>query len=341
MLPKSLAAVDDGGVFYLHGEDEYRKLEAARALVERYADPGTRDFNFDRLEGSETTVERLASVIATPPMMADWRVVHVKETEAFAASPKARAVILDTVKNPPPGLVLILQATVPTRSRARFYKDLAKLARAFEFKAVSSHELPAWLVAWAKEELGTTLELDAARALAGAAGTDLGVLVHEVRKLAAMVGDGSPVDRAAVAKGGLHIPRQDRWGWFDLVAERRIPQAVRGLSILLGQGESAVGLVIGLSSMILRIGVAVEGGAPALNRALPPYQRFLSRRIMGQARRWKSADVARAVRGLRRLDQLLKASSLAGGVLVEEWLWSLEPGLEQPGASGGRTRGAA
>ena len=339
MLPKSLAAAKGGGVFYLHGEDEYRKLEAARALVERYLDPGTRDFNFDRLNGSETTVDRLATVIATPPMMAEWRVVHVKETEAFASSPKARAVILGAAKSPPSGLVLILQATVPARSRARFYKDLAKLARSVAFKAVPSHEVPAWLVAWAKEELGTTLELDAARALAGAAGTNLGVLVHEVRKLTAMVGDESPVDRAAVAKGGLRIPRQDRWGWFDLVAERRIPEAARGLSVLLGQGETPVGLVIGLSSQMLRIGVAVEGGASALNQALPPYQRFLARRILGQARRWNSADVAQAVRGLRRLDQLLKASSLAGGVLMEEWLWSLTTGLEQPG--GGSAGGAS
>lgn len=335
MLPKSLAAVEGGGVFYLHGEDEYQKLEAARALVRRYLDPATSDFNFDRLEGSETTVDRLASAIATPPMMAEWRVVHVKETEAFASSPKARAVLLDAAKNPPPGLALILQATVPSRSRARFYKDLAKLASSHHFKAVAAHEAPAWLATWAQEELGVDLEIDAARALAGAAGTDLGVLVHEVRKLASMVGEGAPVDRAAVAAGGLRIPRQDRWEWFDVVAERRVPEAVRGLDILLEQGETPVGLVIGLSSLMLRLGVAVEGGAPALNKALPPYQRFLARRIMGQARRWKSAEVAQAVRGLRRLDQLLKASSVSGGVLMEEWLWSLAVEPRQPGRGGG------
>lgn len=339
MLPKSLVDATGGGVYYLHGEDEYRKLEAARALVDRYVDPGTRDFNFDRLNGSDTTVERLASVIATPPMMADWRVVHVKETEAFAASPKARAVLLEAAKKPPPGLALILQATVPARSRARFYKDMAKLAQSVEFKAVPPHEAPAWLATWAQEELGVVLELDAARALAGAAGTDLGVLVHEVRKLASMVGEGSPVDRAAVAAGGLRIPRQDRWEWFDLVAERRAPEAVRGLEILLEQGETPVGLVIGLSSMMLRIGVAVEGGAPALSKALPPYQRFLARRIAGQAQRWKSAEVARAVRGLRRLDQLLKASSISGGVLMEEWLWSVAAEPKQPGRGNGERTG--
>ena len=323
MLPKSLLAARDGGVFYLHGGDEYRKSVAAKLLVERYADPATRDFNVDRIEGSETSVERVASVIATPPMMADWRVVHVREAEALAGSPKARQVLLDTAKDPPPGLVLILQATVPAKSRARFYKDLARIATAVEFRPVPVDEVPGWLVSWARDEIGVTVEIEAARALAGAAGTELGMLTQEVRKLAEMVEEGAPVDVEAVRRGGLRLPRQDRWAWFDLVGDRRINDAVRGLPVLMEQGESAVGLVIGLSTQLLRIGVAVEGGAPALHAVLPPYQRFLARRILGRARRWTRADLAEAVRGLRRLDQLLKASAISDEVLVEEWLQGL------------------
>jgi len=268
-------------------------------------------------------VERLASVIATPPMMATWRVVHVKEAEALAGSPKARRIVLDAARRPPPGLVLILQATVPPRSRARFYKDLAGVATAIEFKPVSTDEAPGWLVSWAREELGVTVEIEAARALAGAAGTELGMLTQEVRKLAEMVGEGAVVDVEAVRRGGLRLPRQDRWAWFDLVGNRRIRDAVRTLPVLREQGESAVGLVIGLSTQLLRIGVAIEGGVRGVQAVLPPYQRFLARRIVGQARRWSRAELAEAVRGLRRLDQLLKASAIPGEVLMEEWLLAL------------------
>ncbi len=268
-------------------------------------------------------MERLASVIATPPMMATWRVVHVKEAEALAGSPKARRIVLDAARRPPPGLVLILQATVPPRSRARFYKDLAGVATAIEFKPVSTDEAPGWLVSWAREELGVTVEIEAARALAGAAGTELGMLTQEVRKLAEMVGEGAVVDVEAVRRGGLRLPRQDRWAWFDLVGNRRIRDAVRTLPVLREQGESAVGLVIGLSTQLLRIGVAIEGGVRGVQAVLPPYQRFLARRIVGQARRWSRAELAEAVRGLRRLDQLLKASAIPGEVLMEEWLLAL------------------
>lgn len=268
-------------------------------------------------------MERLASVIATPPMMASWRVVYVKQTEALTSSPKARRLFLDAARSPPPGLVLILQATIPPRSRAKFYKDLARVATATEFKPVSADEAPGWLVSWARDELGVSVRIEAAQALAGAAGTDLGILTQEVRKLAEMVGEGAAVDVDAVRRGGLRLPRQDRWAWFDLVGSRKIGDAIRALPILLEQGESVVGLVIGLSTQLLRIGVAVEGGAPAVQAVLPPYQRFLARRIVGQARRWNRADLAEAVRGLRRLDQLLKASAIPGQVLMEEWLLGL------------------
>ena len=322
-LPKSLGTARDGGIFFLHGGDEYRKSVAARELLERHAEPDTADFNVDRIQGSETTVERLASVIATPPMMARWRVVHVKETEALAGSPRARRVVLDAARTPPPGLVLILQATIPARSRAKFYRDLAKLATTVEFKPVSADEAPGWLVSWAREELGVAVEIEAARAMAGAVGTELGVLTQEARKLAEMVGEGAVVDVEAVRRGGLRLPTQDRWAWFELVGGRRIREAIRSLPVLLEQGESAVGLVVALSTQLLRVGVAMEGGAPALQAVLPPHQRFLARRIVGQARRWSRGELAEAVCGLRRLDRLLKASAIPGEVLLEEWLLGL------------------
>lgn len=323
MLPKSLTAGDPEGVYFLFGDDEFRKGAAVRALVDRALDPATRDFNLDVLSGNELTTEHLASLMATPPMMAERRAVVVRNAEELTSSANARKIVLAAAKDPPPGLLLVLQARIPARSKAKFYKDLEKFCQAVEFKAVSQNEAPSWLVTWARDELDVEVEIEAARALAAAVGTDLGLLTTEVRKLATMVGTGVPVTVAAVEKCGLRLPKQDRWAWFDLVGNRKILEAVDGLSILLFQGETAVGLVIGVSAQLLRVGVGLEGGLPELERALPPYQRFLAQRIMGQAKRWERADLDEAIRGLRRLDQLLKASSISSQVLFEEWLLSL------------------
>ena len=274
VIPRSIANDHAGGVFYLYGDDHYRKRACASFLIERYADPATRDFNLDRLSGPDVTVEQLASIISTPPMMSEWRVVHLQEAEALAGSKHARDVLQKTAKKPPPQLVLIVEATVPQRSRARFYTQMARSAKPAEFKALERDAVPAWLVRWAERDAGIRLEIDAAQALAAAVGNDLGMLTLEVRKLAEMVGEGAPVDRDAVRRSGLQVPEQDRWQWFDMVGRRRFADALAGLPVLVEQGETAVGLVMGLATQFFRIGLVVEGVPRRCGRRCPPTRPF-------------------------------------------------------------------
>jgi DNA polymerase III delta subunit len=309
-----------GGVFYLHGDDEHGKAEAARALVEAHLDPATRDFNHDLLRGSEVGVEALASTLGTPPMMAEWRVVELRETEALAGSPRTRGLLLETAQSPPPGLALILLATKPRGSSARFYRDLADAARALEFRTPAANDLPAWLMASCRERFGRTMEEDAARALAQAVGGDLSVLARELEKLTTLAEKGAPITLGTVEAAGTRIPRQDRWEWFDRVGERRFTEAREGLPVLLEHGETGVGLTIGLGTHLLRLGIVVGGGKGALESILPPNQRWLAKRYVQQGRGWRVEEVEEALEDLLRVDRLLKSSGLSAGHLLEGWL---------------------
>ncbi|MSR22187.1 MAG: DNA polymerase III subunit delta [Gemmatimonadetes bacterium] len=309
-----------GGVFFLHGSDEYGKERFAGALRDAYLDPSTGDFNFDLLRGSEVRGEELATVLGTPPMMAQWRVVLLRETQALSSSPKARDLLLETTKSPPEGLVLILLCTVPQRSSARFYSDLRRGARSVEFRNPDPNDLPGWLMGWSRESFGRELDEDAARALAQAVGADLAILASELEKLSTLVGEGGRITREAVEAVGTRIPRQDRWEWFDLVGAKRFSDATRGLQVLLDHGESGVGLVTGLGTHLLRLGLVRTGGPPALSSALPEKQRFLVPRLADQARNWTVVELRRAIDGLLRADELLKSSRIPAAFLLEQWL---------------------
>jgi len=323
MIPDALKAslgAEPGGVFYVHGEDDFRKDEAVRALVEAHLDPGTRDFNHDILRGGEVSPEQLASVLGTPPMMAEWRVVVLRETEALAGAPKARDQLLAVVASPPPGLALILSCTVPPGSSAKYYRELARLSRSVEFRSVDTGDLPGWLMDRARSRHGVEIDEPAARALAHGVGAELGMLDHELRKLSAMVDPGGVVTLAEVEAAGTRIPRQDRWGWFDLVAERKTDEALRGLRVLLDHGESGVGLVIGLATHFLRLGAVRSGGPGVLERSLPPRQGWLARKFQTQARKWTEPELRLAVEGLLRVDRLLKSSGFSDLHLLEAWI---------------------
>ena len=311
-----------GGVFFLHGGDEFRKEEYARALVEAHLEPGTRDFNNDLLRGSEVDLETLASVLGTPPMMADWRVVLVREAEALSASSRTRDLLLQTARKPPPGLALVLLVT--TESKARFWKDLRAHARDVEFKAIADVDAPPWLVERAREAHGVEIDDDAARKLASAVGSDLGVLAQELEKLAGFVGEGGRITTATVEAAGTRLPKQDLWQWLDMIGEKRFEEALAGLPVLLGQGESGVRLAIGLGTHLLRLGVGAAGGRKALEGVLVPRMHFLIHKsILPQAAHWTPDEVEDAVRGLLRVDRLLKSSGVSDEALLEEWLLGL------------------
>lgn len=318
-LPSALVA-SRGGVFYLHGEDHFGKDAAVRALVSAHLDEATRDFNLDRLSGTDLAAETMASILATPPMMAEWRIVVIREVEGLAASKHAREALLDVVKAPPPGLALVLSCTVPSGSRAKFYRELAKLAQSVEFRAFAEADVPGWIMERAKNVHAVDFDVDAAQALGAAIGTDLGVLARELEKLAEFVGDRANVSLEDVEAAGTRLPSQDRWRWFDLVGERQFLKARNALGVLMAQGESGVGLVIGLTTQFLRLGIAAESGARELEAALPQHQKWLAKRVNSQAKRWSRAEIDAALDGLLRADRLLKASPHTDEHFVEEWL---------------------
>ena len=311
-----------GGVFFLHGDEDYLKERAIRQVTETHLDPGTRDFNLDEVRGTDVTTETLGSLIQTPPMMAEWRVVVVRDTQAMAQSSTARDILADVAESPPPDLALILEADIGG-SKAKIWKKLKQATTSVEFARLSENDLPGWLMEWARAR-DMELDVGAARALAAAVGPGLAPLVRELEKLREYAHDRAITRDDVEAVVGA-IPRQDRWEWMDLVGGRRFEEAREGLPILLDTGgENGVGLVIGLGNQFLRIALCVTGGKGALEGELPGHQKWLARRVAGQARGWTEEGIVDALRDLERADRLLKSAPLTDYQIMDELLLRLQ-----------------
>lgn len=328
-LQRTLRDRAAGGAFFFHGDEDFFREEAVGRVVGTYLDEATRDFNFDQLRGGDVDGDALASVIATPPMMAEHRVVVVRDAQGMGQ--RARDVVEAAVKSPAPGLVLVLSAAIPSGSKAKFYDELKKHATSVEFNPLAADDAPGWLMEEARQAHGVELDADAARAVVSAMGVELGMLVSELRKLAAYAGDRKRITLDDVKAVGGSIPRQDRWAWFDLVAERRFREALQALPVMLEQGENGVGLVIGMGGQLLKVGLVCAGGQPALERELKPFQRWMARRIVPVARKWTLPEVDAALSELLRTDRLLKSASMSDRQALEELLlrlWAIRPRRE-------------
>jgi len=312
-----------GGTYFFHGEDEFRKQESVQELINAHLDQDTREFNLDVIRASDVDLEHLARTISTPPMLSEWRVVLVDGIQYFAGTGKNREVILNLVKDDLPGLVLILSAVIPRGSKAKFYRTLKEHSRVIQFDPIRSDDLPGWIMEQGLQRFSIEVEIEAARAMADAIGSDLGVLSQELDKLVTLASGEDSIKKSHVAEVGIVLSSQNRWHWFDMVGTKNFEQAIRALPTLLSQGEDGVGLTIGLSAHLLRIGLVLEGGVSGLENALPPRQKWLARQIVSQAKQWSREEICSALVDLLRVDQLLKASTLPDQHHLEEWLLTL------------------
>lgn len=301
-----IAALRDprGGVFFLSGDEHFLREEATRRVAEAHLDAATRDFNLDQLRGNEASSEALASLCATPPMMARWRVVVVREAQGL--STRARSVVESVAAAPPDELVLVISAAIPPGSSASFYRTLERLATTVQFAPLGPLDAPAWVVERAASTHGARMDAPAARALVAAVGPELGTLAAEVRKLVEAAAEPGRIAEEDVARVVGPVSRVNRWAWVELVGERRVDEAQRQLPALLAAGENGVGLVLAMGAHLLRIAVAVAGGEAALERAMGGRRGAVTRQVLGQAGRWTAPELETALTELLRTDRLLK-----------------------------------
>src|SRR5512145_2638869 len=103
-------------VYYLHGADDYLKEDALRDLIASAVDPATRDFNLDVRAAPELDAEAIGSLLGTPPMMADRRVVVLRDVQALKKD--ARGALEQYLARPASDVVLVMIAPASESKKA-------------------------------------------------------------------------------------------------------------------------------------------------------------------------------------------------------------------------------
>ena len=105
-LRETLKRGSQGGAYYICGEDDFQKEDATKALINSAVDPSVRDFNLDVLRGSDVDSRAFESIVSSIPMMADKRVVVIRDTGALRKD--ARKAVERYLANPSADVVLLL-----------------------------------------------------------------------------------------------------------------------------------------------------------------------------------------------------------------------------------------
>ncbi len=344
MAPSTLkalkVALESGrfdAVYLFHGADDYLKEERVRAVVARATDPSTRDFNLEQLRGAECDVAALSSALEALPMLAERRVVVLRDPSALKKPARER--LERHLASPSTDLLLLL--VLPAGVKA----DAAMLGAttAVEFKPLVDEDLLKWIHHRATTACGTTILPDAAALLAVYGGNDLALLAGELQKLAAYT-NGAPIDTAAIdAVTGVR-PGHTLGDLLDRAAARDTTGAIALVQEVLAQPkQSAVTVVMALAAQMLAIGWGVAArarGLPAgrlegeyfslLKEAGSVYTgRSWGEAVKAWARavpRWTSADIDAALPHLLAADAALKDTKVSSEAqIVTSLLLAITP----------------
>lgn len=307
-------------VYVLFGDDEFRKDGAVRDLVEAAVDPSTRDFNLELRRGTELSAETLDALLGTPPMLAERRVVVIREVDKLKKD--ARAMLGRYLARPAPDLLLVLVAP----AGVKLDKELSQRGVAVEFEPLTGDRLPRWVSYHAEHVLGRAITPEAVALLIEAAGPDLTQLALELEKLASYTSEA--IDERAVGEV-VGVRRGESLGdLLDALAAKDVATAVALLPGVLQQPKTtAVSIVMNLTTQTL----ALAYGVAARERGTPPralYNEYMTLlresgafpgRPWGEAVNawtkytdiWSAAELDDALEALLQTDAALKETRLS------------------------------
>jgi DNA polymerase-3 subunit delta len=323
-------------VYYFHGAEETLKEEALGALVDLAVDPASRDFNFDTRHATTLDPEALHALVNTLPMMAERRVVVIRDVDGWTVKSPTRKVLLEYLAKPAPETLLVLHQGPPKEEKKdEIDDDLGALAKVVNFPELDVEEALAWVTKRAKQ-LAIPLTAEGATHLVNATGTQLALLRMELEKLGAL-GAATPIGVETVGEMVGIRYGETIYDWRDAVLRRDAARATAMLSRILGQtGVSGVGLVALLGSSVVVLGV-VRGHYDRklrgfeLNKAtwatmsqnrggsrIGDWKSFINL-LVEVASDWPQGRIRRALAALLAADQALKETRISTeeGVLTD------------------------
>lgn len=293
-------ALDKGGV------EPWYVDAAFKALIGRALGEASRDFNLDRLRAEEAGTDVVIGRCETLPVMAKRRVVAVSDIDRWRAGEHERMTAY--LKRPSPTTTLIFTALKLDR-RTVFAKTLEAVPQVWRFRKLESDELGKQLIARARAAK-KTLTPAAAEEMVLRAGEDLRLLLTELDKLVAFVGeDRATIDEEDVAAATAGAGISDVFAYADALGRGDLGAALERLRIVLDAGSSAYELIGGLGWHFRTMLRAKAGTAQLFGR---------QQDIAAAARSFPTRALLAAHREIYRADVTLKSAQGPTGLKDEE-----------------------
>ncbi|MDO5510127.1 MAG: DNA polymerase III subunit delta [Weeksellaceae bacterium] len=198
-------------IYFLEGEEPYFIDEISNDLVKYVLTEDEKVFNEHILYGNETTIEDIVMTARQFPMMANKRLIVVKEAQNLQRSIDK---LTAYAENPAESTVLVFNYKYKTLDgRLALAKKLKKAGYLLTAKKLYENQIPGYITQMGKS---ASLEIppDVALILSQYIGDDLSRIGNELQKLEMILGKGAVVTMEDVER---HIGISKEYNIFELI----------------------------------------------------------------------------------------------------------------------------
>lgn len=305
-------------VYFFYGEERFLVDECVDAIIEHAVDPGMKEFNFDVLQGSEVDANKVLAIAASYPMMADRRVIILKEFERTLKK-GTEELYVQYFENPSPTTVMVIIANNPD-FRKKPYTTLKTHAVVGEFRPYYENETIAWIESRVKK-FGRTIDPTAAALLHSYVGSSLRELDNEIEKLTIAAGDAKTIAAANVERV-VGVSREFTvFELANMVGEKNIAKSLEIADRLIRSGESAVPVIAALTTHFIKLyklhdAVRQRRADSELSKVIGVHQ-FFMKDYLSHIKKYSPAEIERVFLLLAEADLAVKSSSDQNRVLTK------------------------
>jgi len=200
-IHKSISDGQFKPVYLLHGEEGYFIDELTNLIVEKAIQPHEHDFNLSVLYGKEVNAKDVIAAARQFPMMAQRRVVVLKEGQQMRNFKNLDLYLNQIVES----TVLVLNyKNKKADGKTKLVKGIKKLDSLFLSEKLKEWNVPKWIANYLTKK-GFKLKDDVQTLIGDYLGNNLSNITNELTKLVINLDKGAVIDKAIVEKYiGIH-----------------------------------------------------------------------------------------------------------------------------------------
>ena len=239
-------------IYYVESEDDFLREKFKNEFIERFIPEEIRGFNLSRVKSGDRYIERLNTVLNTPPAGSKKRFIISEFDSGFDFNKEELEKLGQVISSMPESSVFLLLNSHSIDKRKKLYRTIKKEGSSFDLQTPKYRELDHWIKQQFKTQ-NKLIDSQAVKMLEDMFNNQLDILKSEIEKIITRFPEKEKIKfsdvREIISRDRL-IEDREIFSFLDLIGEKRTARALLSLKDMINKGAYPLYLLTMLANHI-------------------------------------------------------------------------------------------